>query len=271
MGYGAYFNDHEDQNEFMYSDVMWGQPYVNFQQAVPSTPQMFTQPVPQKQDYGYYTFPIIQASNDSCGDLSLKLYDDTAKTVDEKVSIEEDQVDVKPCVDNILQAPAIESVPEVSHNSTGKPVHIISNEPRVLFAKARKIAKLTKKKKNLSVRQTHKTDDKVSQMTLPSTVNTKKLRHREVEKNRHRNLQAMVRTLSEQTPGKCDKETQVQIMKRAARYIVYLREAYELLSVPALGADGNLKRDLSKVYLKSCEYINSLDKAKWHRQQQLQM
>lgn len=79
----------------------------------------------------------------------------------------------------------------------------------------------------------------------------KKLRHREVEKNRHRHLQAMVKELGERIPGRRDKETQVQIMKRAARYCVYLRDTINALH-------GQQKKlDLEKIYLRSCDNVES--------------
>lgn len=83
-----------------------------------------------------------------------------------------------------------------------------------------------------------------------SAVNNKKLRHREVEKNRHRQLQAMVKTLSEQIPGRIDKETQVQTMKRAARYCIYLRDVLNYHSQP-------MNRDkLERLYQKSCDNVD---------------
>lgn len=105
-----------------------------------------------------------------------------------------------------------------------------------------------------------------SRQNYTITTDNKKLRHREVEKNRHRQLQAMVKTLSDQIPGKLDKETQVQTMKRAARYCIFLREACNLLtSTSSLGApngnDGansNLKEKLEVLYLKSCDNVDSI-------------
>lgn len=81
----------------------------------------------------------------------------------------------------------------------------------------------------------------------------KKLRHREVEKNRHRQLQAMVKTLSDKIPGKLDKETQVQTMKRAARYCLYLREVLNLLAVGQ--EPPNLRAKLESIYTTSCDNV----------------
>lgn len=80
----------------------------------------------------------------------------------------------------------------------------------------------------------------------------KKLRHREVEKNRHRQLQAMVKTLSERIPGRMDKETQVQTMKRAARYFVYLRDVTNALKH---GQPMIPREKLEKLYLRSCDNV----------------
>ena len=80
----------------------------------------------------------------------------------------------------------------------------------------------------------------------------KKLRHREVEKNRHRQLQAMVKTLSEKIPGRVDKETQVQTMRRAARYCVFLRD---VLAAAAHGQMPMNRDRLEKLYLRSCENV----------------
>jgi len=85
-----------------------------------------------------------------------------------------------------------------------------------------------------------------------SSTDNKKLRHREVEKNRHRQLQAMVKTLSEKIPGRLDKETQVQTMKRAARYCVYLRE---YINSATHGQPTLLKEKLEKIYLRSCDNV----------------
>lgn len=87
-----------------------------------------------------------------------------------------------------------------------------------------------------------------------SSSDNKKLRHREVEKNRHRQLQAMVKTLSEKIPGRLDKETQVQTMKRAARYCAYLREVMNSISPD----DSNLtlKEKLEKIYSSSCDNVD---------------
>lgn len=80
-------------------------------------------------------------------------------------------------------------------------------------------------------------------------VANKKLRHREVEKNRHRQLQAMVKNISERIPGRLDKETQVQTMKRAARYCLYLRDTMNLLT------HGQAQLQLQKVYLKAWDSV----------------
>lgn len=85
-----------------------------------------------------------------------------------------------------------------------------------------------------------------------STSDNKKLRHREVEKNRHRQLQAMVKTLSEKIPGRLDKETQVQTMKRAARYCAYLRDVMNLIPNESTTT---LKERLEKVYMRSCDNV----------------
>ena len=83
-----------------------------------------------------------------------------------------------------------------------------------------------------------------------SSADNKKLRHREVEKNRHRQLQAMVKTLSEKIPGRVEKETQVQTMKRAARYCVYLRD------ILAQGQVKSMSREkLEKIYSRSCDNV----------------
>lgn len=89
-----------------------------------------------------------------------------------------------------------------------------------------------------------------------SPSENKKLRHREVEKNRHRQLQAMVKTLSEKIPGKVDKETQVQTMKRAARYCVYLREVLNFISNGQ--EHSNLKEKLESIYTTSCENVEMI-------------
>lgn len=81
----------------------------------------------------------------------------------------------------------------------------------------------------------------------------KKLRHREVEKNRHRQLQAMVKSLSERIPGRSDRETQVQTMKRAARYSLYLRDAMRALP--------HGQAQLSKVYRKAWDTVEHMDQA----------
>ena len=84
-----------------------------------------------------------------------------------------------------------------------------------------------------------------------TVVAAKKLRHREVEKNRHRQLQAMVKTLSEKIPGRVDKETQVQTMRRAARYRLFLRD------VLAAAAHGKVCLDkMEKIYLRSCDNVD---------------
>ena len=85
-----------------------------------------------------------------------------------------------------------------------------------------------------------------------SSSDNKKLRHREVEKNRHRQLQAMVKTLSEKIPGRLDKETQVQTMKRAARYCVYLRDVMESMSH---GQSMMSKERLEKLYKNSYDSV----------------
>lgn len=86
-----------------------------------------------------------------------------------------------------------------------------------------------------------------------SSTDNKKLRHREVEKNRHRQLQAMVKTLSERIPGRLDKETQVQTMKRAARYFIYLRDVMGTLT------QGNLEiiseDKFEKLYIRACDNV----------------
>lgn len=88
-----------------------------------------------------------------------------------------------------------------------------------------------------------------------SSSDNKKLRHREVEKNRHRQLQAMVKTLSEKIPGRLDKETQVQTMKRAARYCIYLRDSLTLVSS---GQSVMVKEKLEKNYLRSCDNVEQM-------------
>lgn len=90
-----------------------------------------------------------------------------------------------------------------------------------------------------------------------SPSDNKKLRHREVEKNRHRQLQAMVKTLSDKIPGKLDKETQVQTMKRAARYCVYLREVLNLLSNTDLKPNC-LKEKFEMIYVSSCDNVEMI-------------
>lgn len=88
-----------------------------------------------------------------------------------------------------------------------------------------------------------------------SNQDVKKLRHREVEKNRHRQLQAMVKKLSESIPGRLDKETQVQTMKRAARYCIYLREVInDLVSGPTSGVQNREK--LEMIYTKACDNVD---------------
>lgn len=94
--------------------------------------------------------------------------------------------------------------------------------------------------------------DKDTKNTSTSADN-KKLRHREVEKNRHRQLQAMVKTLSDRIPGRLDKETQVQTMKRAARYCVYLRDVLTTLSH---GQTSMSKDKLDKIYRRSCDNVD---------------
>lgn len=87
------------------------------------------------------------------------------------------------------------------------------------------------------------------------TMAAKKLRHREVEKNRHRQLQAMVKTLSERIPGRVDKETQVQTMRRAARYCVFLRDVL----AAAAHSQMPMNRDrLEKIYLRSCDTVDNI-------------
>lgn len=85
-----------------------------------------------------------------------------------------------------------------------------------------------------------------------SSSDNKKLRHREVEKNRHRQLQAMVKTLSDKIPGKLDKETQVQTMKRAARYCLYLRDVMNSYSN---GQVAVTREKLEKIYSRSCDNV----------------
>lgn len=85
-----------------------------------------------------------------------------------------------------------------------------------------------------------------------SSSDNKKLRHREVEKNRHRQLQAMVKTLSDKIPGRLDKETQVQTMKRAARYCAYLRDVMNLISNDPSSTS---RERLEKVYMRSCDNV----------------
>lgn len=120
-------------------------------------------------------------------------------------------------------------------------------------------------------RQTHRSANprKVALSTSKGngSANHKKLRHREVEKNRHRQLQAMVKTLSEKIPGRLDKETQVQTMKRAARYCLYLRDVLNLVlaytkAAANSGADSNpeaaslaLKDKLESLYMRSCDNV----------------
>lgn len=106
--------------------------------------------------------------------------------------------------------------------------------------------------------QNHHLQEHTSSSTCSFTSlssENKKLRHREVEKNRHRQLQAMVRTLSDNIPGKLDKETQVQTMKRAARYCIYLREVLNLLSSNQT-ASGSLRKSFEMLYLRSCENVD---------------
>lgn len=81
-------------------------------------------------------------------------------------------------------------------------------------------------------------------------VANKKLRHREVEKNRHRQLQAMVKNISERIPGRLDKETQVQTMKRAARYCLYLHDTMNYLL-----NHGQAQLQLQKIYLKAWDSV----------------
>lgn len=84
----------------------------------------------------------------------------------------------------------------------------------------------------------------------------KKLRHREVEKNRHRQLQAMVKTLSDKIPGRLEKETQVQTMKRAARYCIYLRDVMNVLHHGLKATkSSSLKQKLEEIYLRSCDNV----------------
>lgn len=101
-----------------------------------------------------------------------------------------------------------------------------------------------------------------SNSTFNSTLSSsyasdnKKLRHREVEKNRHRQLQAMVKTLSGKIPGRLEKETQVQTMKRAARYCIYLRDVMNVLQHSLKATKPNLlKQKLEEIYLRSCENV----------------
>lgn len=91
-----------------------------------------------------------------------------------------------------------------------------------------------------------------------SSSDNKKLRHREVEKNRHRQLQAMVKTLSERIPGRLDKETQVQTMKRAARYCVYLRDLLQAIQIPNRDKPSISKEKLEMIYLRSCDYVERI-------------
>lgn len=100
--------------------------------------------------------------------------------------------------------------------------------------------------------QQHHQDNSTSHQQ--PNLDNKKLRHRLVEKNRHRQLQAMVKTLSDQIPARLDKETQVQTMKRAARYCIFLRKAASLLlSSSQLELQSlEMKDKLEKVYLRSC-------------------
>lgn len=59
----------------------------------------------------------------------------------------------------------------------------------------------------------------------------------------------MVKTISELIPGRIDKETQVQTMKRAARYSLYLRDV--------LNHGQQMSKDkLERLYLRSCENVD---------------
>lgn len=89
---------------------------------------------------------------------------------------------------------------------------------------------------------------------IKSSTDNKKLRHREVEKNRHRQLQAMVRTLSREIPGATDKETQVQTMKRAARYCLYLRNVRKMVS----SSNTVSKERFEVAYLRSFDAVDHL-------------
>lgn len=113
---------------------------------------------------------------------------------------------------------------------------------------------ILKKNKEKNRKKRSKPREKVTDIAEveKQSADTKKLRHREVEKNRHRQLQAMVKTLSEKIPGKLDKETQVQTMKRAARYCVYLRDVLTTLKneQPA-----SLRQKLEKIYIRSCDNV----------------
>lgn len=101
-----------------------------------------------------------------------------------------------------------------------------------------------------------------SSTTSSTLADNKKLRHREVEKNRHRQLQAMVKTLSEKIPGRMDKETQVQTMKRAARYCIYLRDVLKIASSQhsssSAAASSGVKDKLEKIYVKTCDNVERM-------------
>lgn len=116
-------------------------------------------------------------------------------------------------------------------------------------------------KKNASSRNQNRNYNNASTVSTSAgkkpSLDNKKLRHREVEKNRHRQLQAMVKTLSDQIPGKLDKETQVQTMKRAARYCIFLREIVDLLlSRHDLKRSSDFKERIENVYFKSCNRVD---------------
>lgn len=107
------------------------------------------------------------------------------------------------------------------------------------------------------------------QSPIPSAEH-KKLRHREVEKNRHRQLQAMVRRLSQTVPGGTQKETQVQTMKRAARYCIYLRKLLSSSNITwitnantkQLPGSCQMKDKLNEIYQQSCESVDDIMSAK---------
>lgn len=280
MGPPYYYDVHFDPVDVVFHDCMWSGTCCIHMQVGPSNPPAWpaaTTPTASasstpissdddgaKKEVRQFGSSIIGGSGNSLirsATTSLASTTVTAAAATVPTTAGGDsKVDSRTCVNQIRTAPAATVTTTTTTAPAPRPVvatpsdgrkrprtHVSASKSTMATAASTTVTADGKRKSrycgNPTIRQT------AVVAPSPAMADNKKLRHREVEKNRHRQLQAMVKTLSERIPGKIDKETQVQTMKRAAKYCLYLRDV--------LTHGQRISKDkLERLYLRSCENVD---------------